>query len=36
MKLGFSFKQEPIWMLVLQLAPAALSLLLIAVLLILR
>lgn len=36
MKLNFSFKSEPIWMLVLQLAPAVLSLLVIAVLLFLR
>lgn len=36
MKLSFSFKSEPIWMLVLQLAPAVLSLLVIAVLLFLR
>ena len=36
MKLNFSFKSEPIWMLVLQLAPAVLSLLVIAVLLLLR
>jgi hypothetical protein len=36
MKAYFSFKSEPIWMLILQLAPAVLSLLVIAVLLMLR
>ncbi len=36
MKFGFSFKTEPVWMLVLQLAPAVLTLLLIVVLLLLR
>lgn len=36
MKLSFSFKSEPIWMLVLQLVPGVLTLLIIAVLLFLR
>ena len=34
--MSFSFKAEPIWMLILQLAPAVLSILIIAILLLVR